>query len=68
MTPHELLEILYTALHSEFGSVVETDNLELLRAKLYAVRKDHEDLQILSFVQSPTNPSHLWIVKRHANE
>lgn len=58
-----LLELLYEALHSEFGKVIETNNPEGLRQKLYPLRKQHEELRDLSFVVPP-EPNKLWIVKR----
>lgn len=59
-----LLEHLYAALHSEHGVVVETDDVERLRHKLYPLRKQHAELSVLSFVVSPENPTtELWIVK-----
>ena len=64
-----MLELLYEALHSEYGVVVETNSPERLRQKLYPLRKEHEELSCLSFVISPINPeSDLWILKRPTNE
>ena len=60
-----LLELLYSAKHSPFGIVVETDNAERLRQKLYAVRREYEDeFQHLSFVISPVNGSDLWVLNK----
>lgn len=59
-----LLELLYEALRAEIGVVVETDNAELLRQKLYALRKEDEDFAILSFLISPMNGADLWIIKK----
>lgn len=65
MSESELLEFLYSALHSECGLVLETDNVEFLRQKLYPLRKRDPALMVLSFVVSPSHPaSHLWVVKR----
>lgn len=59
-----LIELLYEALHSEVGIIVQTSDVEKLRQKLYPLRKESEELQVLSFIVSPTNPnSELWIVK-----
>jgi len=66
----EYLELLYTALASEAGIVVHSDDPQRLRQKLYSVRRAALDpsLDILSFVESPTEPTEqLWIVKRPAN-
>ena len=63
-----MLELLYEALHSEYGVIVQTNDPERLRQKLYPLRKEHEELLCLSFVISPTNPqSDLWILKRPSN-
>lgn len=66
--PLNLLELLYDALRAEVGIIVQTSNVERLRQKLYALRKEDEDLAALSFIVSPTNPNaELWIVKRMPN-
>lgn len=59
------LNLLYEALGSPLGVVVQCDNAEKVRQKLYALRKEQNDpdLECLSFVQSPSNPQQLWIVK-----
>lgn len=60
-----LLELLYDALREEVGLVVTTNNVERLRAKLYELRRKDDDLAVLSFIISPTNPdAELWIVKK----
>ncbi len=61
-----LAELLYEAYASEFGVVVETDDPERLRQKLYVIRKENPDLLCLSFVISPFNGSDLWIIKQGA--
>lgn len=58
-----LAELLYQAYAAEFGIVVETDDVELLRQKLYTIRRENPDLSCLSFVISPFNASDLWIVR-----
>jgi len=63
MSKLPLLELLYAALRSKFGVVIETDDAERLRQKLYPLRKDDPDLMSLSFVISPINGKDLWIVK-----
>jgi len=66
----EYLELLYTALASEAGIVVQSDDPPRLRQKLYTARRESLDpsRDCLSFVESRTNPSEqLWIVKRPAN-
>ena len=61
------LNLLYEALGTPLGIVVETNDPERLRQKLYALRKQANDpmLEALSFVISPTVPgSQVWLVKR----
>ncbi len=59
------LELLYDALREEVGLVVTTNNVERLRARLYALRRKDDDLAVLSFVISPINPNtELWILKK----
>lgn len=60
----ELTERLYEALHATFGIVVETEDPERLRQKLYAIRRENEDFLPLSFIISPLNGRDLWIVKK----
>lgn len=60
-------EILYEALASPLGLLVETNNPAALRAKLYAVRRADADLECLSIHLAPTNPNGaLFIVKQGA--
>lgn len=59
----DLAELLYSAYASDFGIVVETNDAEFLRQKLYPIRKENPDLSVLSFIISPFNNSDLWIVK-----
>lgn len=59
-----VIELLYAALNSDLGVIVETSNPQLLRQKLYQVRGDDPALLVLSIVASRTNPeNHLWIVR-----
>lgn len=60
----ELAEILYDALRSPFGLVVETDDAERLRQRLYVIRKESEDFAPLSFLISPLNGVDLWLLKK----
>lgn len=59
--------LLYEALGSPLGVVVRCSDTERARQKLYALRKEcnDPDLDILSFVQSPTSPLELWIVRKN---
>jgi hypothetical protein len=62
-----LLELLYEAYRSELGIIVQTNDPERLRQKLYAERKKDPDLACLSFRISPTSPENqLFIVKKNA--
>ena len=59
-----MLELLYEALHSEHGVIIETSDSERFRQKFYQLRKQDEALRALSCTLSPTNPNaEVWIVK-----
>lgn len=60
----ELTELLYDALRSPRGTVIQTKDPERLRQKLYAIRRESEDFAQLSFVISPINGLDLWIVNK----
>lgn len=66
----ELLEYLYDALRSPLGVVLDTEDPERLRQRLYALRAERQgtdpNLRTLAFIISPTNPSQLWILRRSA--
>lgn len=58
--------ILYRALASPHGLVVESDNLKLAKAHLYKARELAKDdaLKVLSFRTSPDSPhNQIWIVR-----
>ena len=63
-----MLEILYQALASDRGVVVQADDCDVedVRQRLYRERSKAQDeaLQELSFVVSPTDPTQLWILRR----
>lgn len=62
----ELLSYLYQAMASRFGIVMRTDNLAILRARLYKARAESgdDDLSCLQFRPDPAAPdSRLWIIK-----
>lgn len=65
MTPITL-ELLYEALSQPFGVVIATNDLEKARQKLYRLRAGAKDADLdkLAFVQSPTDPLQLWIVRK----
>lgn len=60
----ELTELLYNALRTPLGTVIQTEDPERLRQRLYALRKESEDFAQLSFVISPINGMDLWIVNK----
>lgn len=60
----DLAELLYAAYSAEFGVVVETNDAEFLRQKLYPIRKSNPNFSILSFVISPFNGKDLWVIKK----
>jgi hypothetical protein len=60
-----VIELLYEALNSEAGIIVETPAPLLLRAKLYPLIHSDPTLSCISLVISPTNPeNHLWLVRK----
>jgi DNA-binding phage protein len=61
-----LLEYLYQALNEPHGVELFTTDRDRLRQQLYQTRKQACDpeLDTLSFVYSPTDDNHLWILKR----
>lgn len=65
-----VLEFWYRALRADFGIVVDVDDFNLARAKLYKARKDSgdKDLDSLSISQSPTSQNQLWIVKNEPSK
>lgn len=62
--------ILFRALASDHGLVVETSDPNLLRQQLYKIRReDMSSFGTLSFVISPARPDNeLWIVKNAQTE
>lgn len=64
----DLLERMYDALRTPLGIVVETEDPERLRQRLYALRKERQDsdpqLRDLAFLPSRTNPGELWILRQ----
>lgn len=63
-----MLEHLYRALRSTSGTVIRCapGQFETCRQRLYAERKAVMDpaLDVISIVQSPTDPDELWLVKK----
>ena len=60
----EYVELLYEATRSPPGLVLETNDPERLRQRLYAIRKDNPDFEALSFLISPFNGKDLWVLNR----
>lgn len=66
MDKKELLSFWYAALAAERGIVLETNDRERLKQKLYVARKEaaDPDLEKLSIRTSPDSPNQLWIDKQ----
>ena len=65
MDPLELSLILTRALASDRGLLIETNNADTLRRRLYAARKDQPEFQCLSFAIDPREPTtRLMIIKK----
>lgn len=60
------LDLWYAAMASSHGLCIFTLDRDTLRQRLYASRASavDPDLDKLSLVLSPTDETHLWIVKR----
>jgi len=60
------LHIWYAALAAQVGVVLECDDPDYTKQRLYALRTEagDPDLESISIVQSPSDPAHLWLVKR----
>lgn len=59
------MTLLYDALAEPIGLCIETPDPERARQKLYRLRAESgdKDLDILSFVTSPSSPTQLWLIK-----
>jgi hypothetical protein len=64
------INLWYQALATPFGVIIETDDPERAKQRLYALRakSPDSDLQSLSIITSPDNPKQLWIVKAKPDE
>lgn len=61
------ITLWYDALASDHGVIIETDDPEAVKQRLYRLRDESkdEDLKSISIVTSPLNPERdLWLVKR----
>jgi hypothetical protein len=59
----ELLAVLYAAVNSELGVRVKSNDIMLLRQRLYVARAGNPEFEALRFSPSPIEPNELWIVK-----
>ena len=57
--------LLFAAINSPLGIIVQTSDPERLRQKLYPLRKANPAFSCLHFVIPPTNSgTRLWVVKK----
>ena len=59
----ELLGYLFAAINSPLGVRVRSNDIIVLRQRLYIARKDRPEFAALRFSPAPTDPNELWIVK-----
>lgn len=60
-----MIELLYAALASPLGIIVETNNVTRLRNKLYEIKREDSMFEAISLSPSPTNPgAELWILNK----
>jgi hypothetical protein len=55
------------ALSSSYGIIVESDNRELLRQKLYAIRRTSPLYDNIALVFHPTQSNQLLIIRKDLN-
>jgi hypothetical protein len=62
----EILNYWYRALHSPHGIELVCSDVESIRARLYAARREAKDADLdqISICQSPFDPTKLWLFKR----
>lgn len=62
----QYLSYFYSALGAKWGVVIETNNVPLLKSRLYVARREHGDPE-LSRIQLRQNPlkqdSEIWLIK-----
>ena len=63
-----LIDLLYQAFNAEKGVIVETNDPEKLRQKLYAERKKDPDLACLTISLSRVSPANRLIIWKKPNE
>lgn len=61
-----MLEYWYKALRSPYGVIIRTDDPVRMKQKLYQARAEvkDKDLDGIAICSSPTNETHLWLVKK----
>jgi hypothetical protein len=65
MEKDEALMLLMRAAEAEIGIAVRTNNVQLLRNKLYAAKRGETGLPELAIISPPVDAdSVLWIVKK----
>lgn len=63
MPTTDWLAIMYQALRSPAGLVVQSNDVPALKQKLYRLKRANADLAPISLVTSPESENHLWLVK-----
>ena len=64
MSDNDLMSLLYQAQAHPRGIVIESDDVERVRQKLYALMRDNEIFSSLSLIPSPLNPRELLIIQK----
>ena len=59
----KLLELLYEALNSEIGIVIETNDPARCKAALYVARRTDPALEEISILTSPLAANHFFLIK-----
>lgn len=67
--PGPELEYLYAALNSEYGVIVHTTNLDITKARMYALMRGEPAFACLSLCTSPVSPAEeIYIIKKGARD
>lgn len=64
----QLIELLYEALNSELGVIVETPDPQRARSAFYRARNTDDALQVISILQCPWAPNQLILLRNTENE
>jgi hypothetical protein len=62
MPATDWLAIMYQAMRSPRGLVIQSNDVPALKQKLYRLMRANTDIS-LSLVTSPESENHLWLVK-----